>query len=151
MSTRHLRLQGGEHRKTFPKFVGPFRIARLGGNGNVELELDGRFRFVDKIVNVDRLRAYKTRSGPASTDPVLDPGVAALCQDPRGGTWWEVDDVVATRVNRKGRHRRTQYLVRYKGFSEAYDEWKDERDVSAVLVQQYQDLLREAAAAAGRR
>ena len=151
LSTKHLRLQGGEHRKTFPKFVGPFRIARLGGNGNVELELDGRFRFIDKIVNVNRLRAYKTRSEPASTDPVLDPDVAALCQDPRGGTWWEVDDVVAARVTRRRRGRpRTEYLVRYKGFSEAYDEWKDEKDVSVVLVQHYNDLLRQAAAAAGR-
>jgi hypothetical protein len=146
-----LRLQGDEHRKTFPKFVGPFRIAQLSGNGNVELEIDGRFRFIDKIVNVDRLRAYKTRNGPASTDPVLDPDVAALCQDPRGGTWWEVEDVVATRVTRRGRgRRRTQYLVRYKGFSEAYDEWKDEKDVSTVLVQHYSDLLQQAAAAAGR-
>ena len=56
--TKHLRLQGGEHRKTFPKFVGPFRIARLGGNGNVELELDGRFRFIDKIVNVNRATPF---------------------------------------------------------------------------------------------
>ena len=60
-----------------------------------QLEGHGSGGFVDKIVNVNRLRAYKTRSEPASTDPVLDPDVAALCQDPRGGTWWEVDDVVA--------------------------------------------------------
>ena len=100
---------------------------------------------------MNRLRAYKTRSEPASTDPVSDPDVAALCQDPRGGTWWEVEDVVATRVTRRGRgRRRTQYLVRYKGFSEAYDEWKDEKDVSTVLVQHYSDLLQQAAAAAGR-
>ena len=44
--------------------------------------------------------------------------MTALCHDPRGGTWWEVEDVVACKVTRK----KTQYLVRYKGFSEAYDE-----------------------------
>ena len=36
LSTQHLRLKDSEHRKTFPKFVGPFRVVRLGGHGNVE-------------------------------------------------------------------------------------------------------------------
>ena len=66
------------------------------------------------------------------------------CHDPRGGTWWEVEDVVACKKV-KGK---TRYLVLYKGFSEAYDEWKAERDVSKVLVQSYRELLERAAAAA---
>jgi hypothetical protein len=150
LSTQHLRLQDREHRKTFPKFVGPFRVTRLGGHGNVELELDGRFRFIDRIVNVDRLRAYKTRWGTGADILAADPTTEALCQDPRGGTWWEVEDVVATRNGKtKNGRRQVQYLVRYKGFSEAYDEWKAEKDVSQALVQGYKALVKAAKAAGG--
>ena len=140
LSTQHLRLQKGELKKTFPKFVGPFEVKRLGGNGNVELAIDGRFRFVDKVVNVDRLRGYRERDGSAGTVLEADPSVAALCEDPRGGSWWEVEDVVASRIV----HKKRQYLVRYKGFSEAYDEWKGAKDVSVALVREYLDLLKRA-------
>ena len=34
--------------------------------------------------------------------------------------------------------------MRYKGFSEAFDEWKSEADVSQVLVDSYHELLRMA-------
>lgn len=140
LSTKHLRLKEGERRKTFPKFVGPFKIVRLGGHGNVELAVKGRFRFIDKVVNVDRLRGYRTREGSSGSGATQDPSVEALCQDPRGGSWWEVEDVAATRV----RLGKRWYLVRYKGFSEAFDEWKSEADVSQVLVDSYHELLRMA-------
>ena len=41
-------------------------------------------------------------------------------------------------------HKKRQYLVRYKGFSEAYDEWKGAKDVSVALVREYLDLLKRA-------
>ena len=64
----------------------------------------------------------------------------ALATDPRGGTWWEVEDVVA-HVGYKGLRR---YLVRYKGFSAAFDEWKRTCDVSEELVRDYEELLSRA-------
>ena len=59
---------------------------------------------------------------------------------PRGGTWWEVEDVVA----HVGTGSRRRYLVRYKGFSAAFDEWKRTCDVSDVLVRDYEELLEQA-------
>lgn len=140
LSTRHLSLQGAERRKTFPKFVGPFTVARTRGDNNVELELDGRFRFIDPVVHVERVRPYRSRD--LVEEPVFASGevAQALATDPRGGTWWEVEDVVA-HVGSKGRRR---YLVRYKGFSATFDEWKRTCDVSEELVQDYEELLRRA-------
>lgn len=140
LSTRHLSLQGAERRKTFPKFVGPFTVARTRGDNNVELELDGRFRFIDPVVHVERVRPYRSRD--LVEEPVFasDEIAQALATDPRGGTWWEVEDVVA-HVGSKGRRR---YLVRYKGFSATFDEWKRTCDVSEELVQDYEELLRRA-------
>ena len=42
---------------------------------------------------------------------------------------------------RKGARR---FLVRFKGFGPAFDEWKEEADVSEVLVQAYDELCRRA-------
>ena len=59
--------------------------------------------------------------------------------DPRGGAWWEVEDVVASHRGPKGNRR---FLVRYKGFGPAYDEWKAEHDVSPQLIKEYDELCR---------
>ena len=61
----------------------------------------------------------------------------ALCRDPRRMAWWEIEDVVANKG--PGKHRR--YLVRYKGLSAAFDEWRKPEDVPRELIQQYHDLL----------
>ena len=138
LSTEHLSLRG-EHPKFFPKFVGPFTIAALRGVNTVELSIPRRSRFglIDPVVNVNRLRPYKRRPlrlGPSEEDVQPE----ALAVDPRGGTWWEVEDVVAS--HRRGGVRR--FLVRYKGFGPAYDEWKSERDVSPRLIEEYDELCR---------
>ena len=140
LATAHLSLRGAEKRKTFPKFVGPFVVARTRGDNNVELEIDGRFHLIDPIVHVERLRPYRSRDSVA--DPVLasEDVAQALASDPRGGTWWEVEDVVA----HVGTGSRRRYLVRYKGFSAAFDEWKRTSDVSDVLVRDYEELLERA-------
>ena len=47
---------------------------------------------------------------------------------------------------RKGARR---FLVRFKGFGPAFDEWKEEADVSEVLVQAYDELCRRAGGEGG--
>ena len=69
-------------------------------------------------------------------------GPVAIMEDPRGGAWWEVEDVVAAREH-KGSGRR-RFLVRFKGFGPEFDEWKSEADVSEKLVQAYDDLCQRA-------
>ena len=98
-----------------------------------------RFGLIDAVVNVERLRPYKRR--PAHLGPTEEAQQPeALVEDPRGGTWWEVEDVVAHR-GRRGKPGR-RFLVRYKGFGPSYDEWKTEKDVSAKLVEEYDELCR---------
>jgi hypothetical protein len=142
LSSEHLSLRG-EHPKFFPKFVGPFVVKELRGVNTVELQIppNTRFGLIDTVVNVDRLRPYKRRPpqlGPSEEDDQPE----ALVVDPRGGTWWEVEDVVAHR-RRKGRGKgRRLFLVRYKGFGPSFDEWKREEDVSERLVREYDELCR---------
>jgi len=125
--------------------VGPFKIVAFRGVNNVEVEdmsPFGRFRFIDKVINIERLRPYKTRVGhtKAAGAPSM---VEALAIDPRGGAWWEVEDVVSHQACPRG-GRPKKYLVRYKGFDASFDEWKAPRDVSQVLIDGYQELLTQA-------
>jgi hypothetical protein len=138
LSSEHLSLRG-EHPKFFPKLVGPFKIAALRGVNTVELSIprQSRFGLVDPVVNVNRLRPYKRpppRLGPSEEDAQPE----ALVVDPRDGTWWEVEDVVAHQRGQNGNRRR--FLVRYKGFGPAFDEWKTERDVSPQPIKEYDEL-----------
>ena len=102
----------------------------------------GWFKFIVKIINIERLRPYKTRVGltEAAGAPSM---VEALAIDPRGGTWWEVEDVVSHQACPRG-GRPKKYLVRYQGFDASFDEWKAPRDVSQVLIDRYQELLTQA-------
>ena len=143
LSSEHLSLRG-EHPKFFPKFVGPFVIKELRGVNTVELDIppSTRFGLIDTVVNVDRLRPYKRRPSQLGSSEE-DDQPEALVVDPRGGTWWEVEDVMA---HRHQRHGRRFFLVRYKGFGPSFDEWKREEDVSEQLVKEYDELCRLAGA-----
>ena len=139
LSTEHLALRG-QTRKTFPKFVGPFKVVATRGINNVELECHDRFRYIDPVVNIERLRPFKSREDETQHEGVVSAGPGPIMDDPRGGSWWEVEDVVA-HVGRSRKDRR--YLVRYLGFPASFDEWKGPSDVSKVLVESYEALLNE--------
>ena len=103
LSSEHLSLRG-EHPKFFPKFVGPFVIKELRGVNTVELQIPPQTRFglIDTIANIDRQRPYKRRPlhlGP----PEEDDQPEALVVDPRGGTWWEVEDAMTHQRHKGGR------------------------------------------------
>ena len=139
LSSEHLSLRG-EHPKFFPKFVRPFIIKELRGINTVELQIppQTRFSLIDTVVNVDRLRPYKRRP-PQLGSSEEDDQPEALVIDPRGDTWWEVEDVMAHQYHRLGRR---SFLVRYKGFGPSFNEWKREEDVSEQLRKEYDDLCR---------
>ncbi len=72
--------------------------------GAVELQipLETRFGLIDTVINIDRLLPYKRRP-PQLGSSEEDDQPEALIIDPRSGTWWEVEDVMAHRHQRHGR------------------------------------------------
>ena len=63
---------------------------------------DARFGLIDTVVNIDHLRPYKRRPPQLGSSEEGDQP-DALVIVPRGGTWWEVEDVMAHRHQRHGR------------------------------------------------
>ena len=105
LNSEHIALKNAERRKAFPNFIGPFKVLTLRGTNSIEVEDLSpfvRFKFVDIIktqattepAKGHPIRPYKQRNGQANVSSGRG-AVAALVVDLRGGTWWQVEDVVS--------------------------------------------------------
>ena len=95
LSSKNLSVRGA-CRKLSPKFVGPFTIIAAQGINNVVLERSSRFQYIDPVVNIERLRPY--RASPVQEGELPDAitsGPVPIMDDPRIGSWLEVEDVLA--------------------------------------------------------
>jgi Chromo (CHRromatin Organisation MOdifier) domain len=46
-------------------------------------------------------------------------------------------------VRKRGRGQRTEYLVRWTGYTEEDDQWVAEGDIDEQLVKEYHDMVQE--------
>lgn len=59
--------------------------------------------------------------------------------DGEGGEWYEIDRVLDHRIVHVGRNRRpvTQFLVKWKGCDDAWNQWRDAAGVTQAAVDEY--------------
>ena len=57
--------------------------------------------------------------------------------DGEGGQWFAIDRVLSHRFIKLGRRNVTQYLVKWKGYGDEWNEWRDEVGVTDVATQEY--------------
>lgn len=48
---------------------------------------------------------------------------------PEGDPEWEIEAIVSKRMSRKGHKKKTEYLVRWKGYGPEWDFWYAEDDL----------------------
>jgi hypothetical protein len=115
-------------RKLLPKRYGPFQITERIGTVAYRLRLPESMKIHD-VFHIDLLLPYKETEayGPAYTRPPPD-----LIE---GEEEYEIESIRDTRL--KGRGRRRQYLVHWKGYPNSDDSWVDREDIHAP------DLLTE--------
>ena len=100
-------------KKLADKFIGPFKILKRIGANAYKLELPVKYGKLHHTFHISLLEEYHLREGCEPPEPV----------DIDGDEEWEVEEILDER-KLKGK---TQFYVRWKGFSEAYDGWEPER------------------------
>jgi len=118
--------QARPSRKLADRFLGPFEIEGPVGHQAYKLKLPDTMR-IHPVFHVSLLEPYRLRPGedPAQHEPPV------LVEDEEE---YEVEEVLSERRIRG----KTQYLVSWKGWSPAYNQWVDREDLHAPeLVQRF--------------
>ena len=128
----------GKSAKFYPRFVGPFRIAKAEpGTSNYTLELPAEYASIHPKFHVKLLKPFVEN----------DPDRFPLREPPRpppivpGDNQYEVDRILEHRERRNGRRFLTEYLVRWTGYGEEDDSWVLEDDVNEELVREYKAIV----------
>ena len=127
----HLRTTHPTHKLRAKRF-GPFKVLEVLSPVTYRLELPVNWK-IHNAFHAAVLHPYKETAihGPNFPEPPPD-----LVE---GQEEWEVDNVLASR--RFGHNRVLQYLVKWKGFSEAHNSWEPKRNLGNAgrLVQEFHD------------
>ena len=94
----------------------------------------------------DRFRAYHPVFHASKLAPYQDPVIIGQREEPpepetvNGNPVWEVKKILQHRI----RGRKTEYLVRWKGFTRAEDSWQTTADLSGAKqkIAEYKKLGR---------
>ena len=102
------------------RFIGPFRIVKQMSPDNFKLDLPDNLRIHNNF-HVNLLKPY------IPNDSTLFPNRTVSPPEPIqmiGHVEYEVERIIDIRR----RHGRTQYLIKWKGYSEHESTWEDEED-----------------------
>jgi transposase InsO family protein len=136
LSTKNLKLRLPT-RKMAPRFEGPFRVLAAIGAQAYRLALPKEYSRIHNVFHVSLLEPWHDRD---------DDGMAAermpIALEVDGEEEYEVEKILSAR----GRKGAQQYLVKWKGYPENYDQWEPEEN-----LQNAEELVREYWTSAKRR
>jgi hypothetical protein len=134
LSTQNLTVKKGV-KKLQPKFIGPFTILdSVGTSGNaMKLELPQSYRRIHPVFHVSLLRPYKEnpdRRGLPIENPEMDN------EDP---TQYEVEAILAYKLQRAGKRKVHKYLIKWKGYDDTHNSWEPKQNIHPDLIRAYEE------------
>ena len=114
-----------------PRFFGPFRVRKCIGPVAYRLDLPASCQF-HPTVHVSRLRKY-TQADPSVRPEVTLPESFEI----DGDEYWSVESILDHRVRGRGRNRRTEYLVKWKGYGSNENTWEPDVNLTQAAIQAY--------------
>jgi hypothetical protein len=112
LSSKNIRFRSG---KLTEKFIGPFRIEESIGNQAYKLKLPPLYEKLHPVFHVSLLEPYHTRPGEMPEE-WQGPELAEDDEEEE----WEVEAI----LDRRKTDRKVEYLVHWKGWPRAYDQWE---------------------------
>ena len=123
LSTQNLSLEDGSGtRKLNPKFCGPFKITEKINDVTFRLGLSEpmKARRIHDTFHVNLLKPF------VSDQFGRDPGPEPPIEFPDGHQEYEVEKILSHRK----RHKKTQYLVKWKGYPDHENTWQNTSDLT---------------------
>jgi hypothetical protein len=116
--------------KLAPRRHGPFRVAQVMSPVSYRLVLPPQWK-IHPVFHIDLLSPYRETEIHGRNYPRPPPELVDNEEE------YEVENILDSR--KTGRGRKLQYLIKWKGYPDADNQWEDSRNVSAdELVRQFQ-------------
>ena len=129
------------HKKFGARRVGRFPIKRILANGNAyELALPRHWK-IHPVISVEHIEPVPQGEDPYNRPTDDGKEVQPVIEEGDTEEWrsWEIEKLVDKRTIRYGKGKpETEYLVQWKGFGPAYNEWYPVR-----LLQNAKELMAE--------
>jgi hypothetical protein len=129
LSTKFLTLKLPGENKLLPKFVGPFTIQQAVGAVSFKLDLPACMK-CHPVFHASLLKPYHK-------DGRYQPPPLPFEIDEEEGLWYEIDAVLQQRLLKRGRRHVLQYLVSFKGYDAAHNQWCDAAGVTQAAIDDY--------------
>ena len=117
-----------QKQKLVQQRVGPFRILEVVGKGKAyRLQLPPHYG-IHPVISVIHLEPSPALGSDPYNRPVPMNDTAPVV-GPEGDPEWEIEAIVNKKISKRGQRKKTEYLVRWKGYGPEWDSWSAEDDL----------------------
>jgi hypothetical protein len=118
-----------QKRKLFPKFVGPSPVTRVVNDVAYAIELPANMK-IHNVFHVSLLKPYVAGRGPPPPPVPIEVN---------GELEYEVKYIIDHRVRNMKKHRRTEYFIKWTGYSAEHCTWEPAEHLQKAqhAVQEY--------------